>query len=203
MSGANVKSIDVVDEFRSVYLTTADTIREALVSVEMESRRMLDWLQHEQVYYWESEKRRRWEDLSEAKAALSRKQLGRRDGHQPDVTEEKENLRICHRRLDEAEDKLENLKKWSREVQRALDEYQGHGRRLADLVEGDPPPGVVALNKMLKALEAYLAITAPTSGSPVGGAVGGVTGVTGAAPTSSTTGGTPAATPAAGGGKPA
>src|SRR5438309_1821072 len=69
--GARVTSIDAIKKFRSNLASFGDDARNALGAVEMEIRRTVDWLLHDQPAYWKAEIKRRHQNLSDAQAALS------------------------------------------------------------------------------------------------------------------------------------
>lgn len=74
-SQARVGSLDVFQDVRAAYAKFGDSGRNALIAVDLEIRRMLDWLEKDQVGYWKGEIRRREEKLNEAKTALHRKRI--------------------------------------------------------------------------------------------------------------------------------
>ena len=73
--------------------------------------------------------------MAEARAALHRKNLQRTDGFVPDVTQEKEALRLCKLRIEEAERKLGAIRRWMPQYQHALSEFQGRTRRFGAIDE--------------------------------------------------------------------
>lgn len=180
MSSARVTSIEAVRDFRAALIVFCDEAKEALTSVDMETRRLIDWVQREQVAYWQAQIRRCQEDVAQAKADLFRKKLPGIGGKEPDCIEEKKALRLAQMRLEEAEDKLEKCKQWARLLPRAVDEYKGPSQRLAGMVEGDCPPPVAQLNGVLGSLDRYTDLRTPTAAR---------------APAGSMSAGTPAASP--------
>ena len=63
--------------------------------------------------------------------------------------------------MDEAETKIANVKRWSRQLEREILLYKGHCQQLARAVEGDLPRAVASLEKMVAALERYVKLAAP------------------------------------------
>jgi hypothetical protein len=168
MSQAQVRSIEALSEFRAVLLSFCRGASDALVAVQMESQRTLDWLQHDQLNYWLRQVRERQEKVVQARNDLNRVRLARASGHESDYTEQTQALRQAQRRLAEAEDKVQRVRRWGQQVRRAIDEYQARARQLADKVEGDPPPIIGVMDRLLGALESYLVLSAPaTSGTVV------------------------------------
>jgi hypothetical protein len=155
---ANVQSVEAIREFRAALSEFCKDVLEALTSVELESRRLEEWLTHEQPVYWRRQLLERQDEVQHAKSALFRKQLVTISGRQPDVIEEKKALRKAHERVEEAEEKIERCRKWSREVRQAIDEFSGPANQLAGFVDGKPPPCMLDLDEIICRLDAYTAI---------------------------------------------
>jgi hypothetical protein len=130
----------------------------------MEIRRALDWLLHDRPAYWTMEIKRAKQALSEAEAELFRRKLQARPGSEIRDTEQKENVRKMKRRVEEAETKLETVKRWSPVFQHAVTEYQARSRPTADMLEGELKLALALLDRMTTALDAYIATAPPSSG---------------------------------------
>jgi hypothetical protein len=122
----------------------------------------LDWLLGQQPGYWARQLHERQEELAQAQADLHQLKLRRAQGTRVDDIEQKKAVERAKARIEEAEEKLVTVRRWGRIVQQAISEYQTHARRLADLVEGNPPRSVVAIDRVIASLESYL-----TAGPPV------------------------------------
>lgn len=167
---AKVTKISAIHEFKPVLAGVCEAAVEALCAAELEARRTIDWLEHEQLSYWRRAVKHLQEKLAQAKNELNRRKLVRASGHKMDLTEQKEAVGLLERQLREAEQKAEATRKWARNLQRAVDEYLSQARQLANLVEGDPPASVALLDRIMSALDAYLTLS-PTSGQEIGTAV--------------------------------
>lgn len=165
---ARVQSIEALARFRAALVEFADGAKHALAGIEMELRRVREWLEHEQPRYWKSQIKLWDQRMVEARAALHRKNLQRTEGYVPDVTQEKETLRVCKHRIEEAERKLASIRRWVPQFQQALSEFQGRTQALGDAASIDVERMIAMLDRMITALEAYVG-TAPsrnTSGMP-------------------------------------
>ncbi len=162
----DVSSIDVLRGVREAFLLFADDARNSLGSMESEVRRAIDWLTHDQRLYWQGEVKRRTELLSSAKAELSRKHLGLAPGEQPHDSEQREAVRDAKKRLEEAEEKVENVNRWLPVVERAVMEYESQARPFSDMVEFDVERSVEMLDRMIVALEEYLRLAPPETAAP-------------------------------------
>jgi hypothetical protein len=167
---ANVTSIEAIQGFQVALAQFCEEAKEALASIDMEGRRILEWVTHDQLNAWRKAVRDRQEDLAQAKAALFQVQLRRLSGDHPACIEQKEAVWLAQARLEEAEDKIGKCQRWGRLLQEALEEYKGKANQLAYLVEGDPSPGVIHLGQILARLEDYVLAAPPstTSSLPAG-----------------------------------
>ena len=162
MSGAaNVTSVDALKDFREGLASFVDEARNALVAVQMENRRALDWLQNHQRLYWNEELKRRRERHSMAMTELHRKKLQAHQGSTVHDTDQKEAVRVALAKLREAEAKVEIVKRWGPPLNHAIDEYLGLARPLDDMLNGDVLHAIGLLERMIASLEDYLRLTAP------------------------------------------
>ncbi len=161
----NVRSVEVLAEFRAHLRQFGDDARNALAAVEMEISRMADWLANDRRLHWQGEIRRRRDDLAAARAELNRKKTGNLLGNEGNLAEPKENVREATRRLEEAEHKLERVRRWAPQLQQAIMEYRGQSRPLADMVDGELEHSLGLLDRMIRALEEYAEGRPPTTES--------------------------------------
>ena len=156
---ARVKSVDALRDFREALLTFIDDARNALTSVDMENRRITDWVNNTQKFYWINEVKRRREKANEIRGELHRRKLS--GGGE---TEAKEAVRIANSKLREAEEKVEIVRKAAPVLQHAIDEYLGQARPLGDMLTGDMEKALAKLENMATALERYLSTSLPAGG---------------------------------------
>lgn len=163
MPSARVRSIEAVREFRAAFLTFCERAQEALCSIDLEGQRTLNWILRDQTSRWQRAIRDRQGELAQAKAALFRRELTKISGSHPDLMEEKKAVRRAQERLQEAETKLKKCKEWGQTLlPRALGEFAGPARKLAEQVGGDNPPAAIFLERVLASLEAYTEVRPPT-----------------------------------------
>lgn len=165
---ARVASLDRVEEFRAAYAKFGEAARQALLGVDLEVRRMQEWLEKDIIAYWKGEIRRREEKVNEAKAALHRKRVTAAFGHTVGDTDEVVQLRKAKARLDEAEEKLKAVKQWQLIVEQEVNEYRAPAQVLGNLLDADVPRALGSLSRMLETLESYLQVAAPSSETPAG-----------------------------------
>ncbi len=162
---AEVASLDAVRDWKTALVSFRDSAQDALLAIELAIRRAFDWLA-EQRNRWQMEIRKREEELTRAKSELWRKKNMPIIGTPDSVAEEKA-VRRATARLEEAEEKLKKTREWSIALGRAVEEYEGPGRRLAFRLEGDVPRALGLLEQKIAALEAYVALLAPPSASSI------------------------------------
>jgi hypothetical protein len=159
---ANVRSIQAIRDFKAALATFAEDARNALSSSEMEVRRTRDWLNRDQLVYWQTQVKRRNEELSMARTELHRRRLSQQGSDAISDTEQKENLRIAQRRVTEAEEKVKLVKKWVPVLEHAIAEYHSTSQPLGDRLTGALVNSLSLLGRMINTLESYVA-TAPPS----------------------------------------
>ncbi|MBL8797408.1 MAG: hypothetical protein JNM56_26130 [Planctomycetia bacterium] len=159
MTQARVNSIEALREWQETLAKCRASAQDALLAVEMDIRRHADWLD-DQRRYWQLEIRRVEEKIQIAKSDLWRKKNMPIISN-PDYYQEEKIVRRLQQRLDEAEAKLELTRKWAIAMQRAIEEYEGPGKALTNVLETDLPRALAQLEKRIAALEAYLAVAPP------------------------------------------
>lgn len=155
---AKVGSIDAIREFREALGTFIEDARNALTSVEMENRRLNEWVKNTQRLFWLNEVKRRREKMNEIRGELHRRKLS--GGGE---TEAKEAVRIAKKKLQVAEEKVEIVKRAAPILQHAIDEYLGMARPLGDMLSGELEHCMALLDRMAEALEDYIRISSPAN----------------------------------------
>jgi hypothetical protein len=165
---AQVTSVEAVRDFRGSLLVFCEEVRQALAAIQLEAHHTIEWLLRDQLSRWQRAMRDRHEEVVQAKAELSRKQISKTVGGQrPDCAEEVKAVRRAQERLREAEEKVASCKQWGGHLlPRALDEFRGPAQQLAGLVQGQPPHMVAFLESALAHLDSYVQRVAPPGQRP-------------------------------------
>jgi hypothetical protein len=157
--GARVDSIDSIKQFRIALFKFAEAASAALADAESEMQATLNWLENEQYSYWQGQIRKRHELVERAKEAVRMKKLFKDSaGRTPSAVEEEKALRLAQARMQEAETKFNNTKKYSRVLQHAIQSYKGSVQRFMTTVEADIPTAAAMLDGMVATLEQYVAL---------------------------------------------
>jgi hypothetical protein len=154
---ARVTSLDLIRDFRAALATFKADGQDALTANALDVRRAFDWLT-DRRQFWVRAVRECQDEVTHAKADLARKQVLHPGDRQPDCTQEIKALRKAVARLEHAEDKVEKCRKWEPALRRAADEYEGPAHQLGSLLEGDLPKALSLLERLVIALEEYVAI---------------------------------------------
>ena len=184
---ANVLSVQTLRDFKNTMINFAEEARNALGGVDMELRRMRDWLERDQLGYWQAQVKKRSEQLMQARADLHRRKISQQGSDAVSDADQKEALREAQKRLRIAEEKVALVKRLIPSLHHAIAEYHSHSQPLGDHLSGGFERALAGLEKMSIALEAYLATKAPSAprSAPVDSTVGGPTS-TGASVTTTT-----------------
>src|SRR5262245_9124854 len=102
---ANVTSLEALTAFKAALCEFRVEVQKALCSVEHDIQRNFEWLE-ERLKFWQQEVRRRQEDVVRAKAELTLRKYGNRDGRGLGSTEQEAALAEAQLRLRQAEDKV-------------------------------------------------------------------------------------------------
>ena len=160
---ANVLSTQALKDFKVVMANFSEEARNSLGGVDMELRRMRDWLERDQLGYWQSQVKKRNELLMQARADLHRRQLSQSGSESVSDADQKEALREAQKRLRAAEEKVALVKRLIPQLQHAIDEYHSHSQPLGDHLAGGFEKSMATIEKMILALESYLALRAPSA----------------------------------------
>jgi hypothetical protein len=139
---------------------------DGLTAVAMEVQRFIDWVEHDRAKFWAMKVRKGFDKIAEARSNLERCQMMNVAGHTPECRDEKKALERAKRELAYAEEKVAKVKHWSRALRHEATEYQARAGQLTGWLEGEFPKAVAALERMIAAIENYLAVTAPQGRDP-------------------------------------
>jgi len=172
MESARVQSIDALKAFRTSLWKFAEVAARILSDADAEMQRMRIWLETEQHSYWRNQIQKRTELVARAKdAVLSKKLYKNIDGTRAGAIEEEKALQLAIRRLEEANHKFENVRRYTQRLQKELLLYQGQVQRLANAVQVEVPMAAARLEDLVASLEAYVAGGRPEESVPAAGTI--------------------------------
>jgi hypothetical protein len=170
---ANVQDIESLKTFRLALLKFAEKATSALGEADGDVQRVTTWLENDAVTHWTAELRKRHDAVIKAKEALRFKQIYKSPtGGKQSTADEEKAVAVATRRHAEAEQKMANVKKWTRQLHKESHIYRGSVQRLATTVSTDVPNAGAKILRMLTALEGYVALTAPSTAPAAAGGEG-------------------------------
>jgi hypothetical protein len=149
---AKVTSLEALERFRASLIVFIHRAQNSLDEVLDEVRRTRLWLLNDQRFHWEREIRKRQKLVEVAKAELMSARLsGLRE-----VTSPQENaVRKAKEALGEAEDKLRNVKRWTRDYEHCIEPLTRKIESLRSFLGQDMPKALVYLVQAQRTLEDY------------------------------------------------
>lgn len=175
MSTARVESVESINEFRVRLMKFQEMAQRALSDADSDVNRMMRWLEGEGLTFWNNAIRKRQEILAKAEEALRFKKLYKdASGSTPSVVEEQKAVKVAKDRLNEAQEKLKNVKHWTRELLKQSTLYRGAVAQFSNDVAAGVPHAVAQLGAWVAQLEKYMEVEAVGVGGPeAAGAAGG------------------------------
>jgi hypothetical protein len=163
---ARVTSIDALGTFRAAVIIFMTKARQAVDTMSDQAKRTRVWLQTDQRMHWENEIRRRQRLLDQAEQELYSARLS---GLAETVTVRQAAVRKAKRVLEEAQEKLKNVKRWSQNFDAAADPMLKKLDSLREYLDHDMPDAIAFLANAQRALEAYAQSAPPAAAPPPAG----------------------------------
>jgi len=164
---ARVTSIDVLPTLTAALEKFRGEARSVLDDLDIEIRRILEWIHSERKSYWDREVRKAQEELNRAKLSLQQARMSRRVAdHEPPCLDEKRAVEKARRRLEVAQQKLRAVRQWSGTIDRAVDDFQRCRTQFSVWLETDLARAVAALKQMSASLVNYISLEAPSEALP-------------------------------------
>lgn len=157
---ANVNSLDALRQFRVALVRFAADVEEALVTLELEARRPLEWIEDNRPRYWRQQAHKASDRVNEARVALERCQVRINSEDPKYCYDERKALEKAKRRLQLAEEKIQAVRRWRIEMLKATEELHSQLAKARHYLESDLVKGVAALDRMSAALDRYVEQTA-------------------------------------------
>jgi hypothetical protein len=180
---ARIDDLDVIKSLKAAIWKFAETANVALTDAESEMNRALMWLENEQRAFWEGQLRKRAELVERAKEAVRMKKIFKDSaGRQQSAVDEEKALKIAIRRMEEAEQKIVSVKKFTQKLRKEMMMYKGHVQRFATSVQNELPLASAQLDSLLDKLQQYVGLAAPQevrSAAPDSGGSTGASAVSG------------------------
>ncbi len=157
MSGnARIGSVQKLQEFRSRLIIARDSIRVALNEATTDIQRIKMWISQEQKSYWQGIYRKRQEQYQLARRQLnSKKNETSMLGNRRSCIDEEKAFQKAKFLLEEAEQKLKNIQRWSGVIDKEIYSYRGVVQPITTIAEDDMAKAAALLESMVISLEMY------------------------------------------------
>jgi|YelNatPaOPRAMG01_1025707.scaffolds.fasta_scaffold01796_14 hypothetical protein len=159
---AHVSSVEALESFRSSLIVYLSKARPALEEISTELTRVKLWLENEQRAKLEAQLRRQMKVLEQAQAALF---SARVSNLRQENTAELLAVQKARRAVEETEQKLRMVKKWSREFESHVDPLVRDLTKLHNFLTTDMAGAVAYLAQAVKTLDAYAGLAPPSAPS--------------------------------------
>ncbi len=159
---ARVRSLDDLEAFRSSLIVYATKARRGVEQADEELKRMRNWLSNDQRQHWTEQLRKRTRQLDQVNAEMMTAKFSTL---RENVNAEKQAQRRAKAAVEEAQHKLENIKRWTREFDRLSDPIARKLESLRHFLEQVLPEGVHQIARLHRTLEAYTGTGIPLSSS--------------------------------------
>ena len=170
---ADVKSIDTLAFVKAALASFAHETGQALGEVELQGQRAVDWITVDRAAHWKAESRRAADLVNKAVKDLEHCRTFKKVGdNQPSCIEEKKALEKAKKRLEFTERKVEAVRRWTPVVQQQFRETCVKLVRFREVIDVDCPRAMAALERMLKALDAYRSAQSPADRATEAGGTG-------------------------------
>ena len=162
-----VEDSEVFNVLRIALIKFAQAADSALSNAETQVSHTHFWLDGEQTTYWQNQYRARAEAVTKAREAVRQKKLYRdASGRIPSAVEEEKALTKCLAALEEAQRKIEAIRKWKPRLEKENDLFRGGVSRLRKTLEDDIPRAVALLERFAMSVEQYAQIEVPAAPEP-------------------------------------
>ena len=158
-----VTSLDALESFRASLIIFMTKARRSVDEAGEEIRRTRTWLQTEQRVHWEGQLKRRRKLLDQATQELV---SARFSEFNDSPTLQQSQVRKAKAAVEEAEEKLLKVKKWSREFDHYAEPLMKRMEGLRYYLEHDVPEAVVYLSQAQRTLESYAETAPPVAPAP-------------------------------------
>jgi hypothetical protein len=163
--GANVRSSDAIEAFRSRLIIYVSKVRPLLDQAQDEVIRTREWIRTDRRQYWESELKKRKRHLEQTEQALFAAEFS---NLRETTSAELLAVERAKRALADAEEKIRILKRWSLEFEHRVLPLLKHLERLQTTLSNDLPKGIEYLRHIIQAVDAYAETLSPRSSQPAG-----------------------------------
>jgi hypothetical protein len=152
---AKVTSLEALRNFKVALVRFAAEVESALMTLELEARRPVEWVEGDRARYWPQQIRKASDRVSEARLALDRCQVRISSEDEKSCYDERKALEKAKHRLQLAEEKTQAVRQWRYEMHKAAEDFHVQIAKMKHYLESDLLKGVAMLERMATALDRY------------------------------------------------
>lgn len=160
---AQVRSTPAIERFRVSLVEFEKRASSALEVLQIELRRVTDWLEHDCPRYWQQQEKLAADAVHQAKLDLERCLIFPVAGERPTCREEKAVLKTAKDRLEFCHSQRQKARQWRSTLQHEVFEYQGRIGHLKRMLETELPTARAKLELIIRRVEGYQIERAPVS----------------------------------------
>jgi hypothetical protein len=153
---ANITSVEAVSNFRNVLRAQQERSSEILSTYIRELQRVVEWFEHDLVFLWKQELRKRYEQVAAARTTYETCKLRTVAGQRSACYEEKKAYERAKQRLQEGERKAEAVKHWRIAYAQEAEECRGRLGKFQHVLDHDVEKSIALLERTVISLENYL-----------------------------------------------
>jgi hypothetical protein len=153
---AHIQSPEVIKRFRSSFIKFTEEGRKAVEDIQRDVSRVQQWLEHEQSAHWKRELRRREEKVQRARSEYNFARADSSPLRKKSCVDEKKAFDKAQRLREEAESKLQIVKKTLLTIEQRAAKAIGPCTILSSMLAADGPKALARLDTMLDKLDDYL-----------------------------------------------
>ncbi|MCG3209811.1 MAG: hypothetical protein FOGNACKC_03438 [Anaerolineae bacterium] len=159
---ASIREVAILQELSAALKLYASEAQQSLFLAEQEITRTTEWLQERQRF-WRREMERAAQELGQAKLSLqgclSSGYYDSKTGQRyiPDCSRYEAKVQELGRRLNAVQAEFENVSKWARAIQQAIEEYRQRAHRYSSILSNDVQKAASTLNQNFSVLQSYTA----------------------------------------------
>ena len=152
---ARIDSPQIIKDFRGKIVVFDQTCRNALMGCDTDVRKTVNWLNGEQLLHCKTQLRRRQEALVFARRKLSQAKMAAAMKTQSSYADEMRALHKAKREKEDAEEKVEVVRRWAVLLEQKIQKMQSPCRILTAHLDSIVPRALSRLDRMVIGLEGY------------------------------------------------
>lgn len=153
---ANITSIEALRNLKAALIAFDQEVQAALVALEMEARRPVEWIEHDRKQYWPRQVQKASDAVNEARLSLQRCELTISGEDNRSCYDERKALQKAKKRLETCEEKVRAVRRWGPVIRKEVEEFEVQTAKLKQFLESQFVQAPVALGRMADALDRYV-----------------------------------------------